>query len=137
MKFKCFHTENTEFRKFIVDILPVVHFLKSPVVMGLTIHYSGKLRGPECIQPLIEEAIDIASHLKWEFQELPDHPDVPVTGVLISPEGSEPLWLTFMPDGTMCNPLLYEYVLEHEGTGIPSDRVEKLLTEKLGMKKVQ
>jgi hypothetical protein len=97
--------------------------------MGLTIHYSGKLRGPECIQPLIEETIDICQSLNWPYEILPIDPEVPVEGILANPEGSEPLWLTFLKDGTMCNPILYAYVLKEEGQGIPAEAEQWLFTK--------
>jgi len=97
--------------------------------MGLTIHYSGKLRNPEAIQPLIAETIDICQSLNWPFEVLPPDPEVPVAGILVNPEGSEPLWLTFQPDGTMCNPILYSYVLKEEGKGIPAEAEQWLFTK--------
>jgi hypothetical protein len=97
--------------------------------MGLTIHYSGKLRNPEAIQPLIAETIDICQSLNWPCEVLPSDPEVPVAGILVNPEGSEPLWLTFQPDGTMCNPILYSYVLKEEGKGIPAEAEQWLFTK--------
>ncbi len=97
--------------------------------MGLTIHYSGKLRGAECIQPLIEETIDICQSLNWPYEILSIDPEVPVEGILANPEGSEPLWLTFLQDGTMCNPILYAYVLKEEGKGIPAEAEQWLFTK--------
>ncbi|HEX5112235.1 MAG TPA: hypothetical protein VFV79_05280 [Saprospiraceae bacterium] len=97
--------------------------------MGLTIHYSGKLRGAECIQPLIEETIDVCQSMNWPYQILPIDPEVPVEGILVNAEGSEPLWLTFQKDGTMCNPILYAYVLKEEGKGIPGEAEQWLFTK--------
>jgi hypothetical protein len=102
---------------------------KPPVEMGLTIHYSGKLRSPEAIQPLMAETIDICQSLNWPFEILPTDPEIPVEGILVNPEGSEPLWLTFQPDGTMCNPILYAYVLKEEGKGIPEEAEQWLFTK--------
>ena len=97
--------------------------------MGLTIHYSGKLRKPSDLHLLIREAIDNADSMHWNHQYIPSLPDIPVEGVLITPEGSEPLWLTFHRDGFMCNPLLYSFVLQAEGRGIPADAVQGLFTK--------
>ena len=97
--------------------------------MGLTIHYSGKLRNPASIPSLIAEAIDISKSMQWPFETIEPMPDVPVRGVLISPEGSEPLWLTFHEKGFMCNPLLYSYVQEVEGKGIPAEAEQWLFTK--------
>ena len=97
--------------------------------MGLTIHYSGKLRSPDLLSSLIHEAADISTSMKWPYEIIEKSPDIPVEGILISPEGSEPLWLTFHEDGFMCNPMLYEYVLKVEGKGIPADAEQWLFTK--------
>lgn len=97
--------------------------------MGLTIHYSGMLRNPADIPALIAEVIDISESMKWDYQRLPLHDDIPIEGVLISPEGSEPLWLTFHEQGFLCNPLLFEYVREKEGKDIPADAEQWLFTK--------
>jgi len=97
--------------------------------MGLTIHYSGKLRNPADLPSLIKEAIDISESMQWKYQIINPYPDVPVQGVLISPEGSEPLWLTFHEEGFMCNPILYDYVKEVEGQGIPAAAEQWLFTK--------
>ncbi len=97
--------------------------------MGLTIHYSGKLRNPANLPSLIEEAADISQTMKWPYEVLERTSDVPVGGILIAPEGSEPLWLTFHEEGFMCNPMLYAYVQEVEGKGIPQDAEQWLFTK--------
>jgi len=98
--------------------------------MGLTIHYSGKLRNPASIPSLIAEAVDIAKSMQWPYEIIEPLPDVPVQGVLISPtERCEPLWLTFHEEGFMCNPILYDYVKEVEGKGIPADAEQWLFTK--------
>lgn len=97
--------------------------------MGLTIHYSGKLRNPASLSALITEARDISESMHWANEVIERLPDVPVEGILISPNGSEPLWLTFHEAGFMCNPLLYSYVREVEGKGIPADAEQWLFTK--------
>lgn len=97
--------------------------------MGLTIHYSGKLRNPASISSLITEAVDISESMQWPYEIIHRLPDVPVEGVLIAPEGSEPLWLTFHVEGFMCNPVLYSYVKEVEGKGIPAEAEQWLFTK--------
>lgn len=97
--------------------------------MGLTIHYCGKLRNPVSIPSLITEAKDISESMHWPYEVIERLPDVPVEGILISPNGSEPLWLTFHEAGFMCNPLLYSYVMEVEGKGIPEDAEQWLFTK--------
>ena len=97
--------------------------------MGLTIHYSGKLRNPESLPSLIAEAIDISESMHWPYEVIEKSPGVPVSGVLVAPEGSEPLWLTFHEAGFMCNPMLYEYVKNAEGKGIPEEAEHWLVTK--------
>ena len=97
--------------------------------MGLTIHYCGKLRHPVDLPLLVAEAVDISESMHWAYEVIEPLPNVPVEGVLISPNGSEPLWLTFHEAGFMCNPLLYSYVLEVEGKGIPADAEQWLFTK--------
>jgi hypothetical protein len=97
--------------------------------MGLTIHYSGKLRNPESLSALITEAKDISESMHWANEVIERLPDVPVEGILISPNGSEPLWLTFHEAGFLCNPLLYSYVMEVEGKGIPANAEQWLFTK--------
>ena len=89
--------------------------------MGLSIHYSGMLRSPDVLPSLIEEAADIAESLHWPYECVEKTTAIPVSGILIAPDGSEPLWLTFHEEGFMCNPMLYEYVMKVEGKGIPAE----------------
>ena len=97
--------------------------------MGLTIHYSGTLRNPEVLPSLIQEAVDVAESMKWAYERIDPQPGIPVSGVIVAPEGSEPLWLTFHREGFMCNPVLFEYVLEMEGKEIPADAEQWIFTK--------
>lgn len=97
--------------------------------MGLTIHYSGKLRNPSLIPSLITEVVDISKSMHWPYEIIESVPDIPIQGVLVSPEGSEPLWLTFHEAGFMCNPLLYACVKQVEGVGIPESAKTWLCTK--------
>jgi hypothetical protein len=97
--------------------------------MGLTIHYSGTLRNPDVLPALIQEAVDIADSMQWAHELIEPAPGIPVSGVIVAPEGSEPLWLTFHKDGFLCNPVLFEYVLEKEGKEIPADAEQWLFTK--------
>ncbi len=97
--------------------------------MGLTIHYSGKLRNPSLIPSLIAEVVDISKSMHWRHEIIEPATDIPVRGVLVSPEGSEPLWFTFHEEGFMCNPILYSYVKEVEGVGIPENAEQWLFTK--------
>ncbi len=80
--------------------------------MGITIHYSGKLKETANLSNLIEEARDIAEIYQWKYTQFPiANPDDskkqdPVTGICFSPLNCEPVWLCFLPDGNLCNPVL-------------------------------
>lgn len=67
--------------------------------MGLTIHYKGKLKSPEFIQPLTEEVTDICQQFGWKYFIVPEGD--PIAGICVSPEKCEPIFLTFDAEGTM------------------------------------
>lgn len=64
--------------------------------MGLSIHYSGNIKSMEMIDPLIEEVSDISKIMGWEFHVFNDED---IKGVSFAPKKSEPVFLTFNPDG--------------------------------------
>ena len=64
--------------------------------MGLSIHYSGNILSREMIDPLIEEVSDISKIMGWEFHVFNDED---IKGVSFAPKKSEPVFLTFNPDG--------------------------------------
>lgn len=97
--------------------------------MGLTIHYSGMLRNPNQIHDLVTEAIDISKSMRWTYDLIDPIPDIPIQGVLVAPEKSEPLWLTFHKEGFMCSPLLYSYVQEATGESISAEAENWLFTK--------
>lgn len=80
--------------------------------MGVTIHYSGNLRNPADIAPLIAETIDISTSMNWEHDVIDPKPGMPVRGIVIVPENSDPLWLTFHERGFICNPILISFMME-------------------------
>jgi hypothetical protein len=68
--------------------------------MGLTFHYSGRIRQYEKIDEMILEAEDISKSLDWKYNIIDDDK---LKGIILSPEGSEPLSLTFVPEGRLCS----------------------------------
>ena len=74
--------------------------------MGLSIHYSGEIISREMIDPLIEEVSDISKTLGWESHVFNDED---IKGVSFAPEKSEPVFLTFNPNGRMISPLNIMY----------------------------
>jgi hypothetical protein len=97
--------------------------------MGLTIHYSGMLRSSNLIDQITAEAADIGKSLHWTVQHIPAYPDVPVRGVIMAPEKSEPVWLTFHQQGFLCNPILYDQVMKSTGQSISAEHEQWLFTK--------
>jgi hypothetical protein len=73
--------------------------------MGLSFHYSGRIISEELLAPLIAEVTDICKTLEWQthsFDGIND--DDHLVGISFAPQGSEPVWLTFLPGGRLCSP---------------------------------
>jgi hypothetical protein len=68
--------------------------------MGLSFHYSGRISPYERIDEMICEVEDISKSLDWKYNIIDDDK---LKGIVLSPEGSEPLSLTFVPDGRLCS----------------------------------
>ena len=79
--------------------------------MGLTFHYSGRIREYSRIDMLIEEVVDLCRGLNWTYTILNDDK---IKGVLVSAPESEPLWFTFTPDGKTCNVVNLQYADPNE-----------------------
>jgi hypothetical protein len=88
--------------------------------MGLTIHYSGKLKSAAQLTELIEEVKDIANTNEWKYfifedkfpnnsfsQEI-DKKNLYV--VMVTPPGSEPVCFSFLNNGKTCGILNYNYL---------------------------
>ena len=88
--------------------------------MGLSFHYKGTIRNLSLIGELTEEVQDICEGLNWKCRiwggkssakikktasdPLNPAPD-DLKGISLSPDESEPLFLTFLPNGNLCSPL--------------------------------
>ena len=72
--------------------------------MGLTIFYSGKLRSPILLDALVKEASDACMYVGWPFSYLKRSNIMPMKGIIINPQGSEPIMLSFIEDGTLADP---------------------------------
>ncbi|MEO6948536.1 MAG: hypothetical protein ABI123_02815 [Ginsengibacter sp.] len=70
--------------------------------MGLSIHYTGQLLNKGMLKPLMEELTDICQSLNWKFQTVDDDE---IKGVWFSPEGCEPVFLTFNKEGRTLSPV--------------------------------
>ncbi|WP_396183486.1 hypothetical protein [Flavobacterium sp.] len=88
--------------------------------MGLTIHYSGKLKSASSLPKLIDEVIDVANSNQWEysvfenkfpknsFSQKIDKKNL--YGVMVTPPGSEPVCFSFLNNGKTCGILNYNYL---------------------------
>ncbi len=80
--------------------------------MGLTIHYSGRLKIAFELMFLIDEVRDIAIEKGWDYfifeeefehNKFTLHPDLDALfGIMITPNDSEPMCFSFLSDGRMC-----------------------------------
>ncbi len=88
--------------------------------MGLTIHYSGKLKSASLLSELIEEIKDIANTNEWKyfvFEEIfpndefsKDIYKTDLYGVMLNPPGSEPVCFSFLNNGKMCGILNFNHL---------------------------
>jgi hypothetical protein len=86
--------------------------------MGLTIHYSGRIRNFFTISSLVDEVEDVCKTLQWDYQLwanniadtdinlvsaqfTPSH----LNGISLNIKNCVPIFLTFLPDGRLCSPL--------------------------------
>jgi hypothetical protein len=73
--------------------------------MGLSIHYYGHLSQPSRLEELITEVADISKSLGWTSQIIREPNTDKLNGICFAPEGSESIFLTFLPDGRLCSPI--------------------------------
>jgi hypothetical protein len=73
--------------------------------MGLSIHYSGYIKNTSLIEELMTEVTDICHSLAWTSQLIREPNSDSINGILFAPEGCEPIFLTFLPNGRMCSPV--------------------------------
>jgi hypothetical protein len=83
--------------------------------MGLTIHYSARLRSRDLLPQLIDEVADICQSMGWEYDTvneivkmetdvtftppLDDHKNIHLEGIMFQPPKCEPVIFTFLPSG--------------------------------------
>ena len=73
--------------------------------MGLSIHYSGHIREYSVIEEMMVEVSDICQNLNWTYHILDGNNTDNLKGICFSPEGCEPIFLTFLLSGRMCSPI--------------------------------
>lgn len=93
--------------------------------MGVTLHYSGKIKSVDHINPLIDEIVDLGKSLSWESQVIARYGDADeeLLGVVLIPPESEPICLTFMEDLRLTPIIAFAFGEEH--------KIEELKKEKL------
>ncbi len=74
--------------------------------MGLSIHYSGRIKDAALIPSLIEEVQDLCSILQWNYHL---YNDENVKGISFSPAKCEPVFLTFSGNNKLYSPVLLQY----------------------------
>jgi hypothetical protein len=92
--------------------------------MGISIHYSGRIKTKGSLPKLIEEVKDISASYKWHYhifeEEFPKGSfGKPVInqkayGICFTPPGSEALTLTFASNGKLVSPWYLEYYFTKE-----------------------
>lgn len=70
--------------------------------MGLSIHYTGRIKHPGFINSLVKEVGEICQELDWKNQVIHNGD---IQGISFSPEGSEPVFLTFNSEGRTLSPV--------------------------------
>jgi hypothetical protein len=103
--------------------------------MGLSIHFSGTIKHPSQIPSLVAEVTDICDSKQWKYQVI-DLPDADaLRGIVVSPEGSESIFLSFLPNGQLCSPinLMMRETYEQHNLGEKSMRTISCKTQYAGI----
>lgn len=82
--------------------------------MGLTICYRGTLRNPNDIEVFLEDVDDICMEIGWPSMPIHRSGIMPAKGIMITPAGSEPIWLTFLQNGNLYDPSHFIYTTRPE-----------------------
>jgi hypothetical protein len=88
-------------------------------MMGLSIHYNGHFNKKTLLKRMIEEVKDIAEIYKWEYYVFEDEfPGADfgkaqygknIYGICFTPPQCETVWLTFLSNGKMSNPVNLQF----------------------------
>ena len=89
--------------------------------MGLSIHYKGKFKNYALIDEMVVEVVDICKSMNWKYQVFDIKKRIKkksnpvkytphdVKGISFTPEESETVFLTALPDATLCCPIKLIY----------------------------
>ena len=75
------------------------------IAMGLSIHYSGRIKEAALIPQLNEEVLDVCSVLGWETHIICNED---FKGICFGPKKCEPVFLTFNDRGEIGSPIIRE-----------------------------
>lgn len=98
---------------------PCSYFLQiyNRLIMGISIHYSGRISNKSKLSELIEEVEEISKAHNWKYHifnrvfpeidstEDSSEQDRSLYGISFSPEGSEPVSFCFLSNGKMSSPM--------------------------------
>ncbi len=97
--------------------------------MGLSIYYRGILRHPDAAEALITEAIDICLEIGWRYFLIHRSDIMPAEGLFITPEGSESIDLTFLPNGRLYNAVHLLYTRQPQQEIVNEDKHKWIFTK--------
>jgi hypothetical protein len=79
--------------------------------MGITIHYSGKIKDRTRIDNLVEELADISKTMKWKYDTYSMEQAKDFEGIIVQMPHCDSLQFLFDKNGVLINPLfLEEYI---------------------------
>jgi hypothetical protein len=97
--------------------------------MGLTICYRGILRNPNEIELLLGDVADICLEIGWRSMPIHRSNIMPAQGLMITPEGSEPIWLTFLANGRLYDPGHFLYTRHPEQEKVDEEKCKWNITK--------
>jgi len=80
--------------------------------MGVTLHYKGILKSPSLIEEITNELIDISEAKEWSYKLIKSQKQdsldsgLNLNGIMLNPEGCEPISMTFLDNGRLVSPML-------------------------------
>ena len=77
--------------------------------MGLNISYRGHLRSPNELVSMLDDVYAICIEIGWHFMPIHRSNVMPTRGIMITPPGSESIWLTFLAGGMLYDPAHFIY----------------------------